>query len=329
MQALQVVKHATQIEALQLAVSELPTPRPSPGDCLVKVVASGVNPSDALAAMGYFQGAQCPRIPGRDFSGVVVEGPRSWKGRAVWGSGGAAGIEFDGTQRAYLSLPTSGLALTPPGMDLVTAGAQCLPYLTAYYSLVKRAHLQPGETVLVVGALGQVGSAAMSIAAWKNCQAIALVRGQSELNEAQQRGWLAVDSQAEDLAQALLAINQGQPFSVILNSIGNLAWGSFINVLAAFGRIVTIAAREQQREATINLFDLYRANQTIIGVNTLPFSYQQNALWLSELSDGFANHQLIPLTVNSADCYRFIDATLAYQRVAHGTSSRIVLTPEE
>jgi NADPH2:quinone reductase len=325
MQALYVKAHADDISNVQLEVIEQSLLPLQLNECRIKIAASGINPSDALATMGYFKHAILPRIPGRDFAGEVVEGPAHLIGKQVWGTGGAAGISFNGTQAEFITLKTDEITEVPTNLSLLSAGAQPLPYVTAYYSLVKRAQIQAQETVLVTGALGQVGQAAMSICRWKNCHAIALVRGKTAVAQAKKRGWAVVDTDEPNVAEQIKAVNNGHPVQVILNSLGNVYWQDFISVLAEGGRIVTIGARESVRDATINLFDLYRANQTMIGVNSVALNFAQNAVLLTELSVGFNQQQLTPLASDAEHIYTPEQATLAYQTVLRGTAQQRII----
>src|SRR5690348_14213128 len=95
--------------------------------------------------------------------------------------------------------------------------------------------------------------------------------------------------------------------------------------LSEFGRIVTIAARENFRDATVNLFELYRANQDIIGVNTVSLDFADNAKLLDELRVGFEANQLVPLAVAQENCFNLENASHAYQAVAKGSSMRNVI----
>lgn len=327
MKKLYVNAHAQDIKCIKLNWVESAMPLIGREECLIKMVSSGINPSDASAVMGYFAHATLPRVPGRDFAGVVMEGPREWVGKQVWGTGGAAGISFDGTQAEYIKLSVGEISEVPNNLDLITAGAQPLPYVTAYYSLVKRANIKETETVLIVGALGQVGKAAMSICRWKKCNAIALVKGKNEEEKAKQLGWQAIHSEESNLLDKILAANNGRPLQVILNSVGNIYWPTFVNSLSEFGRIVTIGARENMREVNINLFNLYRANQDLIGINTVSLNFAENATLLNELKRGFEENKLIPLAVEQPNIYRPEYASQAYQEVIKGSSGkRIVIT---
>src|SRR3990167_2817670 len=322
MKTLCVNAHAKEANGIKLDLIDKPMPSPGKNECLIKVISSGINPSDTLAVMGYFDHAMLPRVPGRDFSGTVIEGPSNWVGKNVWGTCGAAGISFDGTQAEFIKLSVEKVSEIPSNLDVVVAGAQPLPYVTAYYSLLKRAHLEEGETVLVVGALGQVGSAAMSICSWKKCNAIALVQGSKEVEKDNLLGWNAINSADSNLLEKILAANKGHPIQVILNSVGNIYWQDFIKVLSEFGRIVTIGAHENVREANINLFNLYRANQDIIGVNTVSLDFSENSKLLDELKVGFEENKLKTLTLNQLMIYPPERASEAYREAIKDSSGK-------
>ena len=306
MKALYVTQNFKTVEEVKLECVERPMPKVKKGEVLVRIAASGINPSDARATMGYFPDTQVPRIPGRDFAGVV-EG-----GKKVWGTGGAVGIASDGTHAEFAAIPEAGLAEIPTSMSLLVAGAQPLPYTTAYFGLVTRAHIARGESVLVIGALGQVGRAAMSICRWKGCTPIALVRKPEEVEEAKKLGW-----------EAYSEIPAALKVDVVLNSIGNLNWEKQIGSLKEFGRMVVIAALPGQREAPLNLFNMYRNNQEIHGINTLDLDHAFNAKLLNEMKPGFESGALIPLTPDPV--FSLEDATTAYKMVLHGSSGKRVV----
>jgi len=88
-----------------LKVESIPKPVPPPRHSLVRVHASAINPSDAMNVEGYFPFTTIPRTPGRDFAGVVVEGPNQSLGKKVWGTG--ALIEMEVMQNGSPYLPTS------------------------------------------------------------------------------------------------------------------------------------------------------------------------------------------------------------------------------
>lgn len=327
MQSLYIEENFTSPEQIKLALKTLNSPQLEPDECLIKVVSAGVNQSDALATIGYFNHAILPRIPGRDFAGIVIAGKEEHVGKKVWGSGGAAGIEFNGTHCEYIKIPASAIAEIPDNLDIILAGAQTLPYLTAYYGLVPRGNIKAGETILITGALGQVGFAAMSIARWKGCNCIALVHSKEDKQAAIELGWKAVESSADNLSATILALNNGKKIDVIFNSLGNLLWDNYISILAEFGRIITIGAKPGNREAMVNLFELYRANQTIIGINSVHLDFVENALLLNEMRSGFIDGSLLPLNISPETTFSLDHASEAYQLVLAGSGGRrVVLT---
>ena len=299
-------------EEVDLSCAERPMPKPKAGEVLVQISSSGVNPSDARALLGYFPNTRLPRIPGRDFSGIVVEGSSKWKSKLVWGTGGGIGIESDGTHAEYAIIPESGLAEIPRSLSLLQAGAQPLPFITAYYGLVSRAQVKSGEKVLIIGALGQVGRAAMTVCSWKGAKPIALVRTQDDVQTAKKLGW-----------EAYSEIPPNLEVDVILNSIGNVNWNQQMHSLNRYGRMVLIAALPNQREVQANLFELYRNNQEILGINTLELDPAFNAKLLNEMREGFESKALTPLDPEMV--FTLEEATEAYKIVLQGSSGKRVV----
>jgi NADPH2:quinone reductase len=306
--AIYLTRHFKNLEEINLDVVDRPKPKIKPGECLIQVHSSGINQSDAKGTLGFFSHAKLPRIPGRDFAGVVVEG--KFAGKKVWGTGGAAGIDFDGTHAEYLVLPESAIAEIPHNLTVLQAGSQTLPYTTAYYGLVSRARIQPGERVLVIGALGQVGRAAMSICKWKKCRAVALVREKS-LEKARAMGW-----------EATAAIDAD--FDVIFNPLGTVYWDDALKRMKKFGRMIVIGAGPDPKgSGLLPLLPLYRANQEILGINSVDLDFTANAKLLNEMKPGFDSGQLIPLSGEVV--FPLERATEAYKTVLNQSDQRVVL----
>src|SRR5260370_760607 len=87
-------------------------------DAVVEIKAAGVNPSDVKAATGLMPYAVFPRTPGRDFAGVVSDGPSEWVGREVFGSSGDLGIRRDGTHATHLAVDAAALAQNPRHLSM-------------------------------------------------------------------------------------------------------------------------------------------------------------------------------------------------------------------
>ncbi len=147
-----------------LKVEDVPTPVPAPGEALVQVKAAAINPSDVKNVLGKMHETTVPRVPGRDFAGIVAEGPAAWKGKAVFGSGGNLGFGRDGTHAELVTVPVSALNPLPKNLTFEQAAAMGVAYMTAWAAVVSTAKIQAGETILITGTTGAVGGAAAKIA---------------------------------------------------------------------------------------------------------------------------------------------------------------------
>ena len=92
-----------------LHMEEVPLPTPAAGEVLVEVKAAAINPSDIKNVQGKMHETTVPRIPGRDFAGVIVKGPDQLLGQSVFGSGGNLGFGRDGSHAKYLTIPATAL----------------------------------------------------------------------------------------------------------------------------------------------------------------------------------------------------------------------------
>ena len=182
----------------QLAYEDVPAPKPGPGEVLVKVAVTSVNPIDWKIRKGDLKAVMPLRFPvilGRDVAGEVVESGANvskWKpGQKVMGVVNRSYAEF-------LTAPAEVLALVPEGLDMEQAGVLPL-VVTTGAQLADHAQPKSGETILVTGALGQVGRSAVYAAKQKGARVIAGVRAQQKQDagalEADQV--VAIDSDTE------------------------------------------------------------------------------------------------------------------------------------
>ena len=133
-------------------------------DVLIEVKAAAVNPSDVKAATGLMPYAVFPRTSGRDYAGVVIDGPPGLIGREVFGSSGDLGIRRDGTHATHLVVEADAAVDKPAGISWDEAAGIGVPFVTAMEGLRRAGLPKPGETVLVNGATGNFGSAAVAVA---------------------------------------------------------------------------------------------------------------------------------------------------------------------
>jgi NADPH2:quinone reductase len=104
-----------------LKVEEVPIPEPRGDEVLVAVKAAAINPSDVKNVAGAMHGTTLPRIPGRDFAGIVVRGPGDLMDREVWGTGGDISRTRDGSHAEYLLLPQAAVTLKPAALSMEAA----------------------------------------------------------------------------------------------------------------------------------------------------------------------------------------------------------------
>src|SRR5215211_9070812 len=206
----------------ELRPTEVPRPEPEVDEVLVEVHAAAVNRSDVLNARGSFPFTTLPRIPGRDFAGVVVEGPQELLGKEVWGTGGGdLGFIRDGSHARYLAVPAKAVVPKSDTLSLEEAGASGLAYVTAGSALVELGNVSEGETIFVTGAAGGVGSAAVMIARWKGACIIGAIKDESERPMAQWAGVdVIIDTSREAVTGAVKAATGGGGADLVLDAVG-------------------------------------------------------------------------------------------------------------
>ena len=119
--------HAIQFEAFGdpsvLEVVEVAAPTADKRTALVRVMAASINPSDVKNLEGAMKQTTLPRIPGRDFAGVVEAGPAGWVGAEVWGTGGDTGFTRDGTHAELIAVPVASLRRKPDTLSFDQAAS--------------------------------------------------------------------------------------------------------------------------------------------------------------------------------------------------------------
>src|ERR1700722_18616212 len=131
MRRLRVLRKADSLDDIDLRLESCDPPPRGPDEVLVAVRAAGVNRSDVSAALGRMPQAAWPRTPGRDWAGVVIEGPNDLLGQPVFGAGGDLGITRDGTHATHLVLHRDAAVVKPATLTMAEAGALGVPFVTA------------------------------------------------------------------------------------------------------------------------------------------------------------------------------------------------------
>ena len=310
----------------ELGQKEVPRPEPGEGEVLVEVHAAAVNRSDVLNARGSFAFTTLPRIPGRDFAGVVVEGPRELGGTEVWGTGGGElGFVRDGTHAQYLAVSRNAVAPKSETLSLAEAAASGLAYVTAASALVDLGRVSAGETILVTGAAGGVGSAAVMIARWKGARVIGAIKDESERTRAEQAGVeVIIDTSREEVTDAVLAATDGGGVDLVLDAVGGPLFEQALTSLGEKGRMVVITTTPDKQRVSFNLLDFYRKNLCLYGLMTSLLDAAESAAVLKDLRPGFDEGALRAPAI--AERYPLEQAGMAYTRVESGeVAGRVLL----
>ena len=125
----------------KLHLVTLPDPKPDEATAVIRIKAASVNPSDIKNVAGQMEHTVLPRVPGRDFSGVVEAGPAEWLVAEVWGTGGDIGFLVDGTHAERIAYPVASLVRKPRNLDHATASAIGVMFEPALRSLGHRGRL--------------------------------------------------------------------------------------------------------------------------------------------------------------------------------------------
>jgi NADPH:quinone reductase len=309
----------------ELRPTQVPKPDPAEGEVLVEVHAAAVNRSDVLNVRGSFAFTTLPRIPGRDFAGVVVEGPRELVGKEVWGTGGGElGFVRHGSHARYLAVSKDAVAPKSDTLSLEEAGASGLAYVTASSALVRLGGVSAGETILVTGAAGGVGSAAAMIARWKGARVIGAIKDESERARAERAGaQVIVDTSQEEVTGAVKAATDDRGAALVLDAVGGSLFEPALNCLGEKGRMIVITTTSDEQHVSFNLFDFYRKGLRLFGLMTSFLDSEGSAAVLRDLGPGFDEGALRAPAIDER--YPLEQAGTAYTRVESGEAAGRVL----
>ncbi|KZF21108.1 GroES-like protein [Xylona heveae TC161] len=276
MKALRINKDASG--AFSLNAVSLPIPKSKPGSALVKIHAAGINNSDTSNAKGYFPNTTFPRIPGRDFAGVVEDPSSSLNGKRVFGtSGHILSYTEDGTHAEYCLVSEKGLTEIPKRLSFVQAASIGVPWTTALLTL-KRAHTQSKDVVVILGATGAVGDATTQLARSIGCKTITASRGDTT----------DINLTSDPTLESVKKLTDGRGADVIINTVGDpQLMSNALKALGFRGRLSYIASNPPDSELTFSLKTVYRQEQTIVGTNSLAYEPEETAALLAEIAPGF------------------------------------------
>jgi NADPH2:quinone reductase len=306
-----------------LRLEEIADPKPGPGQLVVRMEATGVNPVDAYIRSGnYPRLPPLPYTPGSDGAGTVE-------------ATGEGSTQFEVGERVFLSGSVTGtyaeLALCEPGhvhrlpahVSSPQGAAIGIPYATAFRALFHKARAVGAETVLVHGATGGVGLAAAELA--RAAGMIVIGTGGSEEGRrlALEHGAHHVfDHHEPDYLSKVVALTGGNGVDVILELLANVNLGADLNILAKHGRVIVIGSRgtvEIDPRATMG------RDLSILGMSIANASAGERASIYAALSAGLENHTLRPVIGTELP---LAEAAEAHRRIMEpGARGKIILIP--
>jgi NADPH2:quinone reductase len=222
-----------------VVIRDIPSPVLTPGHVLVDVAAAAVNYPDLLLIANRYQvPARLPFTPGSEFAGRVAAVGEDVAGLSagdlVYGS------VFTGAMAEQVLVPAAALAPVPPGLSLTEAAAFRVTYLTAYHALVTAGELRPGQWVVVLGAAGGVGSAAVDVAVRLGARVIAAAASPERLKFCAELGAEAgIDYVSEDLKQRIREMT-GDGADLVVDPVGDRWAEPALRAIRWGGRFVTV-----------------------------------------------------------------------------------------
>ncbi len=223
----------------ELIVSEGPVPLAGAGEVVVEVAAAGVNFVDALFVAGSYQiQVPPPFTPGSELAGTVIEVGDGVEHLAV-GDTVLSSIGL-GAWATHVTLPADAAVAVPDGIDAVTAAALVQSYCTAWFALTRRTTVVPGETVLVLGAAGGVGQAAIDVARSLGARVLAAASSPEKLGDAAAMGAEAtIAYEDEDLKERARELTDGG-VDVVVDPVGGAHTEPALRALGMGGRLLVV-----------------------------------------------------------------------------------------
>jgi NADPH2:quinone reductase len=309
-----------------LQITDQPDPTPTPLEAVIGLEAASVNPSDVKNIAGAMQGTVLPRVPGRDFAGIVVSGPPEWEGAAVWGTGGDVGFTRDGSHAELMAIPLDALVRKPRGLSFDEASVVGVNFVVGWLGAIEIAHLAKGETVAVFGVSGGVGGAVAQIAHLIGARVIGIDR-RKPLDDAPAASiidaFIPLDPET-DTGAAVKEVTGGKGAEVVYDTVGGVTTSAALASLAHRGRLVVINAVGNRR-VEIDLVDLYHNEVQILGADSRKLDVVESARLLKLISPHFESGVFRPLPITRN--YSLEDGVAAYQAVADHTVGRVVIHP--
>lgn len=307
-----------------LRLAGVPDPVAGPGEVLVRVAATAVNRADTLQRMGFY-----PPPPGAsDILGLECSGVVEALGAGVdgWSVGDrVCALLAGGGYAELVAVPAGQLLRVPTGMSLTDAAAIPEVFLTAHDSLFTRARLRSGETVLIHGGAGGVGTAAIQLAHRAQCRTLVTAGSPERVERCVELGADAgIDYRSEDFVARTRALTNDHGADVIVDVMGASYLERNLAAIADDGRIVVVGLQGGIR-AEIDLNALMRKRGAVIGTVLRARPKEQKAEIVAaaarEVMPGFEDGSLRPVVdrvldlADAAEAHRVMEAGGAFGKI--------------
>ena len=308
-------------EAMRL--EEVPDPAPGPGQVLVRIRAAGVNPVETYIRSGmYPRRPALPYTPGNDAAGIV-EAVGDGVRRVAAGDRVYTSETVTGAYAELALCDASRVHPLPAGVSYAQGAAIGVPYATAWRALFQRARAVPGETVLVHGASGGVGSAAVQIARAAGLRVSGTAGTGEGIALALREGAHAVFDHGEaGYLEKAVAATGGRGFDVILEMLANVNLARDLKALAMGGRVVVIGSRGA---VEIDPRDTMARDASIVGMSLFNMPDADRAVVHAALVAGLENGTLRPVIGRELPLSAAPESHVAV--MSPGARGKIVLLP--
>ncbi len=256
-------------KARVLKTTRIARPQPDSGEVLVKIHATSVNPVDLLFRSGrLIIRKPMPHILGTDLAGEIEQlgdGVGGWKtGDRVCACFEQLGCEIEGGYAEYCAVPAEQLIALPDDLDYQTAVAAGASFADAFQALVTNGKLKKADLVVVRGAAGPVGAAAVQIAAARGAKVIAICEGELAGSLHAVGADIVLEDAGGDLVRQVKVATDENGASLVLHCSEKLDLQQSLDMLCAGGRLV-IAGAVSKPQTKLDAMDLYLRNLSVHG----------------------------------------------------------------
>ena len=276
-----------------MKIEEVPDPKAGVGQVVVRLYAAGVNPVDTYIRLGmYAAGPGLPYTPGMDGAGVIEEVGEGVKNFHL-GDRVYTARSLSGTYAEKVLCMEEQVHPLPGNVTFEEGAGIYVPYGAAYLGLFLKARALPGDIVLVHGASGGVGIAALQLARAAGMQVIGTYGTEKGRGLTLEQGaHQVVNHHSPDHFEQVLALTKGRGVDVILEMLANVNLGKDLEILAPNGRVVVIGSRGR---VEIDPRDAMARNASIIGMMLLNVTEQENKIIHSALAASLENGVVKPV----------------------------------